>query len=119
MKVKDGGLGATPNKLMSGAVGMGSKLASHPCHRHGKKLVLSYGAMSTKSCYVPLYFSALLTIHSISSFDKHPLSLVIVMQFDLPVILLAAETLKMPFASISGVTLLAEHHEELRECQRA
>jgi hypothetical protein len=54
--------------------------------------------------YVPLYFSASLTIFSISSFDKRPLSLVIVMRFDLPVVLSAAETFKIPFASISKVT---------------
>ena len=51
-----------------------------------------------------MYFSASLTMRSISSFDRRPLSLVMVMRFDLPVVLSDAETLRIPLASMSKVT---------------
>ncbi|KAJ6484939.1 hypothetical protein C8R45DRAFT_999686 [Mycena sanguinolenta] len=40
-------------------------------------------------------------MRSISSFDRRPLSLVMTMQFDLPVVLSEAETLRIPLASMS------------------
>ena len=46
-----------------------------------------------------LYFSASCTMHSISSFKRRPLSLVMVMRFDLPVVLSEVETLRIPLAS--------------------
>merc|ERR1719370_239643 len=52
-----------------------------------------------------LNFSASLTILSISSLESLPLSLVIVILFCLPVDLSAAETLRIPLASISKVTI--------------
>ena len=51
-----------------------------------------------------LYCSASLTIRSMSSFESRPLSLVMVILFDFPVVLSAAETFKIPLASISKVT---------------
>ena len=68
------------------------------------KVMRQNRAHNSSSCHLPLYFSASLTIRSISSFDRRPLSLVIVIRLDLPVVLSAAETFKMPFASISKVT---------------
>jgi len=44
-------------------------------------------------------------MHSISSFDAQPLSWVIVIQLNLPVVLSAADTFKMPFTLMSKVTL--------------
>ena len=69
------------------------------------KSVYTVGLQISKGRNVPLYFSASLTIHSISV-DKGPLSLVIVMRFDLPVVLSDsdAETFKIPLASMSKVT---------------
>merc|ERR550519_382906 len=51
-----------------------------------------------------LNFSASLTILSISSFDSLPLSLVIVILFCFPVDLSAADTFRIPLASMSNVT---------------
>merc|ERR1719507_262019 len=51
-----------------------------------------------------LYFSASLTILSISSLERRPLSLVMVILFCLPVDLSAADTFRIPFASMSKVT---------------
>lgn len=51
-----------------------------------------------------LYFSASDTIHSTSSLERRPLSFVIAMQFDLPVILSVAEMLRIPLVSATTVT---------------
>merc|ERR1712198_641761 len=51
-----------------------------------------------------LNFSASLTMRSISSFDRRPLSLVMVILFCLPVDLSQADTLRIPLASMSNVT---------------
>ncbi|RNA41109.1 hypothetical protein BpHYR1_008036 [Brachionus plicatilis] len=51
-----------------------------------------------------LYFSASLTMRSISSLLNLPLSLVIVILLVLPVDLSAADTFKIPLASMSNVT---------------
>merc|ERR1719250_413015 len=51
-----------------------------------------------------LYFSASLTIFSISSLERRPLSFVIVILFCFPVDLSQALTLRIPFASTSKVT---------------
>mmetsp|Transcript_10833 Transcript_10833/g.37745 ORF Transcript_10833/g.37745 Transcript_10833/m.37745 type:complete len:229 (+) Transcript_10833:671-1357(+) len=51
-----------------------------------------------------LYFSASDTMRSISSFDRRPLSLVMVILFSLPVDFSTADTLRMPLASMSKVT---------------
>jgi len=59
-----------------------------------------------------LYLSAS-TMHSISSFDRRPLSLVIVMRFDLPVVLSDAEMWRIPLVSISKVT--GYHGERARD----
>jgi len=69
------------------------------------KSVYTVGLQISKGRNVPLYFSASLTIHSISV-DKRPLSLVIVMRFNLPVVLSDsdAETFKILLASMLKVT---------------
>merc|ERR1740128_893622 len=51
-----------------------------------------------------LYFSASLTIFSMSSLESLPLSLVMVILFSFPVDLSVAETLRMPLASMSKYT---------------
>merc|ERR1719229_204348 len=51
-----------------------------------------------------LNFSASLTMRPISSFDRRPLSLVIVILFSFPVLLSQADTFRMPLASMSKVT---------------
>merc|ERR1719433_1676035 len=51
-----------------------------------------------------LNFSASLTMRSISSLDRRPLSLVMVILFCLPVLLSQADTFRMPLASMSKVT---------------
>jgi hypothetical protein len=43
-------------------------------------------------------------MRSISSFERRPLSFVIVMRFDLPVVLSDADTFRIPLASMSNVT---------------
>merc|ERR1719515_194022 len=52
-----------------------------------------------------LYFSASATLRSISSLDRRPLSLVMVILFFWPVLLSSAETLRMELASMSEITL--------------
>ena len=51
-----------------------------------------------------MYFSASSTMHSISALERWPLSVVMVMQLDFPVILSEMETFKIPLASMSKVT---------------
>merc|ERR1719515_484007 len=53
-----------------------------------------------------LYFSASATMRSISSLDRRPLSLVMVILFFWPVLLSSAETLRMELASMSKITLI-------------
>lgn len=57
-----------------------------------------------ESSILPLYFSASSTMHSISSQERRPLSLVILIQFKFSVVLSEVETFKIPLASISRVT---------------
>merc|ERR1719399_1900769 len=52
-----------------------------------------------------LYFSASATMRSISSLDRRPLSLVMVILFFWPVLLSSAETLRMELASKNKITI--------------
>jgi hypothetical protein len=59
----------------------------------GEKKSQKLGGKEKRTKNTPLYFSASLTILAISSLDNQPLSLLMVMRLDLPVVLSEADTL--------------------------